>query len=101
MCIRDRVVIGALVDIFLQRGGNEALVAVGAVVGHNDQTVGSLPHFIFQDNQILITEAGDHIHLGSHGMQSLGLGISDGAAGAAADDGGLLVAFQLRGLRCV
>ena len=31
-------------------------------------------------------------------MQSLGLGISDGAAGAAADDGGLLVAFQLRGL---
>ena len=79
------VVLFARLQLFLQRLGHKALVAVGAIVGHDGQVGTGGGEFLLQDDQILVAEAHDEIHLGTRLMQRLGLGIGNGHAQSAAD----------------
>ena len=72
-------------------------MAVGAVVGHDEQAVAYRGHFLLQHDDVGTAEARDHIHLRARGVQSLSLGVGDGAAHAAAHHGDVREALGLGG----
>ena len=86
-----------LLDEFLQLAGDEAVIAVGAVVGADVQVGAGLPHLLLQDHDVLGAEADDDVDVSAHLVQGFGLRVSDGTAHAAADDCGLLDAVQIGG----
>lgn len=53
---------------------------------------------LLQDNQMLVAETDDQIHLGAGVMQGLGLGIGDGHAQTAADHRGPVNPLRMAGL---
>ena len=81
----------------MQLGGDEALLAIGAVVGHQVEVVASGLELLLQDDDVLAAETGNNIHLHTGFMESLGGGVSDGAAHAAADDTDALLALDVGG----
>ena len=93
----DFIVVLAVLDQFLQRSSNNALLAMGAIVGHQEHLVGHSTELVLQDHQILVAEANDGVDLAAHFMQLLGDGESNGAAHAAAHNCHLLQAGGMRG----
>jgi len=73
-------------------------MAVGTVVRHRNVFRRNLTEFLFEDDQILIAEANDGMHLSAQLMQTLGQRIRDRAADAAADHRDLLQAVQRGGV---
>ena len=60
-----------LFDELLDADSNDTLLAVAAIVGHDDDLVAGLTHLVFKDNQILAT-AGHHAqHAVAFGLQCL------------------------------
>ena len=86
----DFVVLLAAFNQALERLGDNALLAVAAVVGHNDQLIGSRLEFILENEQILAAESDDGMHLAAQLVQLLRDWQSNGTAHAAADNGDLL-----------
>ena len=93
----DFIKVGAIDDLLLQRGGNNTLIAVGTVVGHNDKLIAAGAELILQDDQVLIAETDNAGNLGALGMQCLGDGQCDSTADAAADNADILQALNLGG----
>ena len=85
----DLVVLLAFLDQALERNGDNALFAVAAVVGHDDELVGRGFEFILENQQILVAEADDGVNLAAQLVQLLRDGQSNGAAHAAADNSDL------------
>ena len=73
--------------MLFQGGGDKALVAVGTVVGHDNEIGAGILQFVHQNGQIHAAEAHNHVHLRAQGMQRRRLGIGDGNAQSAADNG--------------
>ena len=65
--------------------------------GAEEEQAGSRLHLLLDNDQLLIAEAGDHIHLCSGLVQCLGSGVGNGTAHAAADDSGLPDAGEIGG----
>ena len=61
-------------DDALDAFGHEAFIAIRAVVGHDDDLVRRLPHFIFEDNQVLGAAGQDR----NHTVACLFQGLDDG-----------------------
>ena len=91
----DHIELFACFKHFLERNGNVAVLAVGAVVCHNAESVGACSEFILKDKKILVSEADDGGNLSSSCVKSLSDGHCDCAANAAADDTNLLEAFKM------
>ena len=94
----DLVKVCALDDLLLQRGGDNALLAVGAVIGHNDKLITAGAELVLQNDQILVAETDDAGDLGALLVQCLGNGQRNGAAHAAADDADVFQTLDLGGL---
>ena len=82
----------------LELDGAEALLTVGAVVGHQVQVIRAGTELVFQDDNVLVPEADDHVHNGAGLLEGTGSGQSDGAAHAAADNAHPLLALHVGGL---
>ena len=95
---QHQVVIRALVDTLLQRLRHEALVAVRAVVGHDDLARGARLYLVLEKDEVLVAEAGDHVHLAAVLVQPLGLRVRDGRSQTAADDARAARALELGGV---
>ena len=94
----DLVVLLAGVDQPLQTGGNQTLTCVRTVVGHNKQLVGQSADFLFQNNQILVTEADNSVNGNAHLVQFTDNGEADSAAGTACNNANALCAGQIGGV---
>ena len=53
----NEFVVFTVVDELLKRSGNNALFAVGAVVGHKNKLVGASLEFVLENNEVLVSEA--------------------------------------------
>ena len=71
---------------------------IKTVIGADDQLVAGLLEVLLQDHQILGAEAHDGMDLSAIVMELLQHGIRNGAAHAAAHNGDLLLALDVRGL---
>ena len=92
----DDFVIGvAFCNQSVQSVGDQTLFTIGAVVGHELQLAGAGTELVFQDHDVLGTEADDRVNLAAFGVQLLSHGQSDGAANAAANNGDLLLTGSL------
>ena len=89
------VVLVACLDELLKRVGNETLLAVAAVVGHQLHYVGSRLEFVLEDNEILVSEAYDAVDLSAQVVELLCDGVCDSAAYAAAYYSDLLQTFSV------
>ncbi len=94
---QDLVIGNAALQQGLELHGAEALLAVGAVVGHEVEVVGAFPELLLQDDDVLGAEADDHVHNGAGLLKGPGSGQGDGAAHAAADHAHSLLALDLGG----
>ena len=93
----DEVVLVASGHQLVEGGGDNALGAVAAVVGHDAQLIAAGFELILENEQILAAEAHDAVDDTALLVQLPGDGQSDGAAHAAADDADLLQALGLGG----
>ena len=91
------VILHAAFQQLLQLHGAEALLAVGAVVGHQVQVGGSCPEFLLQDDDVLGAEADDDVHNGAGLQECLGCRQRDGAANAAAHHADALLVLHIGG----
>ena len=85
----------------LRKGlGNEALVAVGAVVGHYVEVLAGALEFLGEDIQAGAAEAYECVHVSAYGVKGLSLRVSYGNAQTARYHGGLfaLQVVKLAGL---
>ena len=92
------VKVGTIHNLLLQRGGDNALLAVGAVIGHDDELIAAGAELVLENDQILVAEADNAGDLGTLLMQCLGHGQRNGTADAAADHTDVLQALNLGGL---
>ena len=95
---QNLVILDAALQQSLELDGAEALFAVGAVIGHQIQMIGTGPELVLQNDDILVPEADDHIDLRAGLLEGHGSGQGNGAANAAADHADPLFAFLIRGL---
>lgn len=93
----DFIILVPRFDKLLERVGNEPLSAVRAVVRHYLHNVGNRIEFVFEDNEIFVSETNDGMYLAAVVMQLLCYRIRDSAANAAAYDSDL---FKPLGMRC-
>ena len=92
------VIVDAGLEQLLQLDGNKAVLAVGAVVGHEIQMVAGLLELVFENDDVLVAEADDDVGLDTRLFKGLCRRICDRAADAAADDADALLAFHVRRL---
>ena len=74
-------------ELLAQGVGDEALFAVGAVVGHDDEVLRGILQFVHEDGEADVAEADNHVHLCAQLGEGYGLRVGDGDAQTAADDG--------------
>ena len=94
----DLVKVRTLNDLLFQRRGDNALLAVGAVIGHNDKLITAGAELVLENDKILVAEADNAGDLGALLVQCLRHGQRNGAAHAAADHADVFQAFDLGGL---
>ena len=94
----DLVILVALVQQLLQGLGDQALLAIGAVVCADLQHGGDGLELVLENDHVLVLEAHHSVDLCAAVMELLQNGIRDGAAHAAADDADLLLALGFGGL---
>ena len=82
-------------ELFFQRGSNESLVPVAAVVRHDVEVGACGFQFVHQDHEVRVAEAHDDIHLRAHIVERLCLRIRDGNAQSSANDRDLLHAVEV------
>ena len=87
-----------LLQQLLELDGREALLAVGAVVGHHVQMIAAGAHLLLEHDDALGAEARDDVDIAAEAVRLLGLRPRDGAAGAAADDHDLVHVVKLGGV---
>ena len=87
-----------LLEQLLELDGREALLAVGAVVGHHVQMIAAGAHLLLEHDDALGAEARDDVDIAAEAVRLLGLRPRDGAAGAAADDHDLVHVVKLGGV---
>src|SRR5699024_5764052 len=91
------VVLAADCYPLLQRSGDDALLTVAAVIGHDPQLVAAGGKVVLQDQQVFVAEADDAVDHTALLMQLAGDGQGDGAAHAAAHHADLFQARSLGG----
>ena len=84
-----------LLQQLLELDGGEALLAVGAVVGHHVQMIAAGAHLFLEHDDALGAEAGDDVDIAAETVRLLGLRPCDGAARAAADNNNLVHIVKL------
>ena len=94
----NEIIFGASFDVFFQGIRDKTFVPVGTVICHQIKVIAGSTHFVFQNDDIFVAEAGNHVDFCAEIVQGLGLRIRNGTARTAADDSGIVVTFQLRGL---
>ena len=88
----------ARLEQLLQLDGHETVFAVGAVVGHEIQMVTGLLELVFENDDVLVTEANDHIGFDASLFKRLCGRIRDCTADTAADNAHALFALHVRRL---
>ena len=88
----------ARLEQLLQLDGHETVLAIGAVVGHEIQMVTGLLELVFENDDVLVTEANDHIRLDTCFFKRLCGRICDCTTDAAANYAHALFAFNVRRL---
>ena len=86
------------VDQRLELVGHEALAAVAAVVGGDEQLVADGADLLLEDHQLLVPAAHDRDHVVAGLLHGLGGRVGDGRADAAADHHDRAVKLDLRRL---
>ena len=94
----DLVILNAGLEQLLQLDGHETVFAVGAVVGHEIQMVTGLLELVFENDDVLVTEANDHIGFDASLFKRLCGRIRDCTADTAADNAHALFALYIRRL---
>ena len=95
---QNGIIVAAGLQQLLQLHSDEALLAVGAVVGHQVHIVSGSLEFILQNDNVLIAETDHNVDFGTGFFEGHGRGQSDGAANAAAHHTNALDAFRMGGL---
>lgn len=85
----------AVCEHFVQGETYISLSAVGAVIGHDEETLGGVFELILEDKEILISEADYRGDLTAHIVESLSYRESYRAADTASDDADLLETLEL------
>ena len=80
------VVLHAALYELLELDGDEAGLAVAAVVRADVEVVAGRAELVLHDDDVLAAEAADHVDRHAQALELLGDGVVNGAAGAAADD---------------
>ena len=84
-------------DLLLEEVRHQGLLAVGPVVGADDEVGAGGLELLLEDDEVLVAEAHDQVHVAPVVVELLGHGVGDGGAHAAADDGHPLEALGLGG----